>query len=102
MKLSRMIELALVHTYSEEKSWFMCNALEDLAVDHGLIDFNQVSEAVDAIKELMLSIDPTGHQPMVTALIVAGKVEKDSARINMPYTTQLYIWWVFDLKNKGL
>ncbi|MNF39614.1 hypothetical protein D3C85_493260 [compost metagenome] len=100
MKLSRIIELCLVHTYIQ--SWFMCNAVENLCVDHGLITFEQVETTKLAIEELMLTIDPTGHQPMVTALVHAGYLAHDSARLNLEYMSQLYVWWVFDLKNKGL
>lgn len=102
MKLSRIIELALVKHYGvgDRKFNFMCHAVEELQ-EEDLITKKQLSEAHSAIYEMISTIDK-GCTALVSALHRTGIVEEDRCIPNMPYTTQLYVWWVFDLKNKGL
>lgn len=104
MKLSRMIELALVRHYGPEQNQdtFLCNALNSLRHEK-MISVNQELKAVQCVEALMLRIWPNEQAyTMVSALYNAGKIKDKDIYTNLPYTTQLYIWWVFDLKNKGL
>lgn len=104
MKLSRIIELALVKFYGPDHyhDQFLCNAVETLR-RQGFIDKKQEIEATQAISALMRKIYPKTQQyTMVNALKEAGYIKHTEIYSNLPYTTQLYVWWVFDLKNKGL
>lgn len=104
MKLSRIIELALIHYYGRtgNRHDFMCHAVEHMQEVLDLITKDQCLSTKESIQELLDSIDK-GSSALVSALFQAGYVEEDRANdTTMAYTTQLYVWWVFDLKNKGL
>lgn len=104
MKLSRIIELALINYYGAHwsKHQFMCNAIENME-RAGQIDKKQRMAAIKDIEELLLRIYPGEYTfCLVTSLCKAGYVPTNSSEDNIAYTTQLYVWWVFDLKNKGL
>lgn len=103
MKLSRIIELALISYYGlhDGKQSFMCHAVEAMH-EADMITFKQCNEVQYEINDMLDTIDK-GSSALVSALFRVGLVDED--RVNtktMAYTTQLYVWWVFDLKNKGL
>lgn len=98
MKLSAAIEQAIVSgTYSVHNE-FMCIALADLGYKHLAAD----------VTEMVSTIHPnTGDIPLSCALHARGLVDLDlgagwSHVTIHEYCKQLYCWWVFDLKRKGL
>jgi hypothetical protein len=106
MKLSRIIELALIDYYGlhgEGKHSFMCHAIDAMCLD-GMLTFVQTNAAQYDIGEMLATIYPHYRATaLVSALFLAGLVDEDRVtNETMAYTTQLYVWWVFDLKNKGL
>lgn len=104
MKLSRIIELALVHYYGAHyaKQQFLCNAVHDL-VRAKMIDDRQYKQVVTAIEKVILKVYPKEQcYCMVNALQKANYIGKGQIEKHIPYITQLYVWWVFDLKRKGL
>ena len=104
MKLSRIIELAFIRFYGPEQGQdqFMCNAVDSL-FRQGMITKAQKEEATKMIEAMLLSIWPEEQAyTLLGALHYAGCIPDTQVFANLPYTTQLYVWWVFDLKNKGL
>lgn len=104
MKLSRMLELAFVMFYGPDyhQDQFMCNALDTLR-RQGFIDKKQQDQATKLIEAMMLSIYPEEQSyTLLNALKEAGYLPDSEVDKNMEYTTQLYVWWIYDLKNKGL
>jgi len=104
MKLSRIIELALVHYYGahHSKQQFLCNAVDDLS-RAGMIDNDQRKATINSIETLLLQIYPREQcYCMVNALQRANYLGHGTVDKHIAYITQLYVWWVFDLKNKGL
>jgi hypothetical protein len=104
MKLSRIIELALIRFYGADYNLdqFMCNAVDTLR-RQGMITAKQKDEAVKHIENMLLVVYPQNQEyTLLNALKRAGYLPDNEVYKNMGYTTQLYVWWVFDLKNKGL
>lgn len=104
MKLSRIIELALVRHYGPEQvqDQFLCNAVDSLYMER-MIDIKQKKAAIRLIEALLRKIFPEQQlYTMVDALYRTGRIPHKEIYANMPYTAQLYVWWVFDLKRKGL
>ena len=93
MKLSAAIEQALVTgTYgSSEHGYYMCLALASWP------------EHVAEVQKLVntLHIDTYDGIPLACALYKAGYLD-ENLKGSEQYTTQFYIWWVYDLKRKGL
>lgn len=101
MKLSEAIEKALTdRMYSLTgcmwgQSSYMCVVLKawgrrDLA--------KSVEDMVQGI-----SPNPYRGQALVSALYETGYITDSMSRAEQfAYTTELYVWWVFDLKRKGL
>lgn len=100
MKLSTAIERALIdkmysmngHMYGQSE--FMCNVLaKDGLHDH-----------VCSVQAMVQQINPSPvkKQALVAALFNAGYITDSMSRADtFAYTTELYVWWVFDLKRKG-
>ena len=104
MKLSRILELALVHNYGSDasKTPFLCNAVDRLA-NTGMINSDQQSAALQYIQGMIHFVEPKGEWIcMVNALHHAGLLPDVKLGNHIPYITQLYVWMIFDLKNKGL
>lgn len=105
MFLSRIIELALVRGYygtEPSEDIFMCNALHSM-MRAGLITRNQHDKAVKCIQAMMLGIFPDYQcYTLVDALYRKGVTTNKDIFDNYEFTQQLYVWWVFDLKRKGL
>lgn len=104
MKLSRIIELALVRHYGPEQvqDQFLCNAVDSLRLER-LITLPEQRKATKLIQGLLLQLFPEQQlHTLVDALYRIGRIPHKEIYANMPYTTQLYVWWVFDLKRKGL
>lgn len=93
MKLSAAIEHALVKGYYSIDNPYMCNAMHSLGL----------TRHVHYIEEMVDSIAP-GEYTLWGALyesyrhLINGKAEAD----DFAFTSELYVWWVFDLKRKGL
>lgn len=97
-KLSQALEQALVSGQYKKSSCYMCVALRRMGQEHH----------VGAVHDMVFSIhkDETAYRdlPLLCALHDVKLVnvnDKDHAAHDA-YTTQLYCWWVFDLKRKGL
>lgn len=105
MKLSRIIELALVTHYGFElgKNQFMCHAIGELKRT-GMITKHQLTDTEEAIQELLDTLNPEeSYSAMVSTLSSIGLLPDSRVTTEgTKYTTELYVWWVFDLKNKGL
>lgn len=93
MKLSAAVENALVT--GDYGNWrnghYMCIALSGQPAH-----IKKVQELVDSIHKA-----PYAGYPLACALHKAGYVDGSFDGIEA-YTTQLYVWWVYDLKRKGL
>lgn len=96
MKLSEAIEHCLVSGMYEIDNAYMCNALWSSAHigfdDH----INSVRKLVDSISKDEYTLWGAlyeAHRHMIN-----GTTEADDFAV----TSQLYVWWVFDLKRKGL
>jgi len=107
MKVSDCIELALVsgnYCIGKDRSvgsQYMCIVMDSYLAQKE-ITISEYTETINFIEELVNSFS-NENSALVAALATAGYLEE--ARINkkiMEYTTQLYIWAVFDLKRKGL
>ena len=97
MKLSQAIEKAIVSkTYAPYVNEFMCNIMNVQGMQHH----------TESIQDMVATIYPEGNrsQPLICALIDAGirEAEYDNDLEDFAYTKELYCWWVFDLKRKGL
>lgn len=104
MKLSRIIELAFIRYYGSEyhQDQFMCNAVDTLR-RQGMINKEQAKQATKLIEAMLLIVHPTQQEyTLLNALKMAGYLPDNEVYKNMDYTTQLYVWWIFDLKRKGL
>lgn len=104
MKLSRIIELAFIRHYGGQyhQDQFMCNAVDTLR-RRGMITREQAKQATKLIEDMLLIVCPKQQQyTLLNALKQAGYLPDNEVYKNMDYTSQLYVWWVFDLKNKGL
>lgn len=103
MKLSNVIRLALEHTYGigPGKSTLMCFAITHLH-DRGLISINEATNAQRDVQQLVKSISYYSST-MLSALRSKDYIAKgNDIYPHIPYTTELYVWWCFDLIRKGL
>lgn len=92
MKLSEAIERALLKKYYSFDNAFMCNALYTMGYWRHL-------EAIEAMLDT-ISLD---NNTLIGALVdVYPSFLEKSREEKFAYTSQLYCWWVFDLKRKGL
>lgn len=96
MKLSTCIERILVNGVYSVEDEFMCNILDR----DGLTEFKR------DVQDMVAKISPSSKRgtPLVCALHDVGIIDMNdmSSRKEFEYTQQLYVWWVFDLKRKGL
>lgn len=97
MKLSAVIEQAITSGTYNPCNEFMCIVLGQM---------NQ-HQHIDAVQDLVHSIHPnTGDIPLTCALHAKRYMNINdgswSNQQQFAYTQQLYCWWVFDLKRKGL
>lgn len=103
MKVSEAIELALETYYMDGdlKHTFMCLTLRTMC-QQGLIPNDDYVSARLAVKTLVRGIMPDSvalGQALQYAGVTTSSIEfKEECDI----FKQLYIWWVFDLKRKGL
>ena len=96
MKLSDAIQQCLETVYPNFER-YMCRALER----QGLAEFKpSVMELVTSINGWSLSL----LGALLTASAQDGCIQFDPANDEekLAYVRELYIWWVFDLKRKGL
>lgn len=97
MKLSAAIEEAITSGTYNQVNEFMCIVLGQM---------NQ-RQHINAVQDMVYSIHPSmGDIPLSCALHAKRLINLNdgswsSAQI-FAYTQQLYCWWVFDLKRKGL
>lgn len=97
-KLSQAIEAAIVSNAYAHSSHFMCIALRRINQGH------HVNAVHDMVSTIHKSSSTYRDLPLLCALDNAGifDVEDTTTKEQSDYTTQLYCWWVFDLKRKGL
>lgn len=101
-KPSEIIELTL-HSglYGANGHSYMCFAIADM-YETDRITLEEADEASDMVRDLVHSIDPNCCS-MVSALFCACIIDgSESSEYFDAYTFQLYCWFVFDLKRKGL
>ena len=97
MKLSEAIELTITSGTYNQCNEFMCIALGN----------KKLHQFIPDVEEMVNSIHPnTGGIPLSCALHAKHYINLNDgswkhAQI-FAYTQQLYCWWVFDLKRKGL
>jgi len=97
VKLSTAIEKALTYGYYHRGNPFMCNAMYTMGLS--LTTEQSIQAMVNSIaigddgEDLTLSHAVKKVKPEMKALLGDAMFQ---------YTTQLYCWWVFDLKRKGL
>jgi hypothetical protein len=89
MKLSEAIELAITSGRYPKKSQYMCFILEDL----------EQKEHKASVQEMVHKINPY-YITLRGALLSTQQVTVDMDITK--YMLDLYCWWVFDLKRKGL
>lgn len=97
MKLSEAIEQTIVSGTYNQCNEFMCIALGNMNLHQFIPD----------VQELVYSILPnTGDIPLSCALHSMHYININDGSMShaqqFAYTQQLYCWWVFDLKRKGL
>lgn len=96
MKLSEIIENIIVSGVYNIDDEFMCN----------ILDRDGLTEAKLKVQDMVQSISPASMRgaPLACALHKVGiiDIENMSYDETFTYTKQLYCWWVFDLKRKGL
>lgn len=91
MKLSAAIELALTSGKYEGNLSFMCWALEAL----------EQNEHIPQVMALVHSFNPQCSS--LSGAIDCSTMDWESINPDMDeLTKELYVWWVFDLKRKGL
>lgn len=92
MKLSEATEHALLNGFYTFDNPYMCNAMHTLGL----------TRHVQSIEVMLDTISP-GNFTLWGALYDAGLVSTVNEDVDgFNYTSQLYVWWVFDLKRKGL
>lgn len=96
MKLSAAIELMLVSKKYNRFDEFMCLVLKD----------NDLGEHIDAVQDMVHAINPTyalGY-PLYSTLFESDLLGLRDMNFEHAFkvTSELYVWWVFDLKRKGL
>lgn len=97
MKLSEAIEQMIVtRKYCLYDHEYMCNSLSH----------NDLGGFVDAVHDMVCTIKPGIGRgtPLICALHAAGIINVNNMTDPemFSYTLQVYCWWVFDLKRKGL
>lgn len=96
MKLSAAIEEMLVSRKYGASCEFMCCALDNAGLD----------QFVNAVQDMVATIyaGKSRTWPLACALHDARIVNTNlqTWAETLAYTKQLYCWWVFDLKRKGL
>lgn len=98
LKLSQAIEEALTSGVYNQCNQFMCNVLE---VEHGL---NMRS---DLQVHLGLVFNSLGSRPLIKELhsievLKRGFDHAEFWKTSFERTQEWYVWFVFDLKRKGL
>lgn len=94
MNLSEAIERCLLDGHYDIENAYMCNALYRLGAE-------VVDEHVESVRALVDSIRENEYT-LWGALYDSGYIDGLTEAEAFQYTTQLYVWWVFDLKRKGL
>lgn len=98
MKLSQAIEEALTSGVYNQCNSFMCNVLN---VAHG-------SEMMEQLQNHLSEIfQNEGKRPLINQLWVIeykkpGFSQDEFCKTNFERTQEWYVWFVFDLKRKGL
>lgn len=94
MKLSEAIELALVNKAYCVETPYMCHALVNINLD----------EFVGHVMAMVKNIYPWAHSLLGALGYINAPCRNWLADdcTNFQVTKQLYCWWVFDLKRKGL
>lgn len=97
MKLSEALERALITGAYGQFSEFMCSALKKSGQEQHV---GSVHDMVEAINR-----GPCSYRDLPLCNVLHNTGYVDMGLMSDPellaYTTQLYIWWVFDLKRKG-
>lgn len=96
MKLSAAIEMALTERRYHPANPYMCNAMYSMG--HSQHEAS-IQEMVDSI-----AMDKNGDGLTLSQALKQVDKSKMSWTLDdmFEYTKQLYCWWVFDLKRKGL
>lgn len=89
MKLSEAIEKALTSGMYKDNLCFMCWALEAMGQ----------SEHIPAVMDLVHSFN---HECRSLSGALSCYESTNHIKDLDLHTTELYVWWVFDLKRKGL
>lgn len=96
MKLSQAIEHMLVTGRYSRQNEYMCHVLSNDGLDQFKSD----------VEDMVLSIRPQSYRgvPLICALHESRFINMNEMtwQAMFDYTKQLYCWWVFDLKRKGL
>ena len=96
MKLSEAIEHCLVSGAYVACGRYMCLALERVKEDYHVDSVRAMMEKIDKREDRFNSslVGVLFWNQILSADLTNHAVDK--------YTTELYVWWVFDLKRKGL
>ena len=96
MKLSEAIEQMLVTGCYSLVDQYMCHVLSN----------NNLGRFKSDVEDMVMTIRPQNYRgsPLVCALHESHFINMNEMTWDemFSYTTQLYCWWVFDLKRKGL
>lgn len=92
MKLSAAIELALLNKRYHPLDPYMCNAMYAMGY----------WRHIDAIESMLDTISPDNYTLFGAVGDVLPRFLEMSREEKFAYTSQLYCWWVFDLKREGL
>lgn len=98
MKLSEAIEEALLSGVYNQRNEFMCNVLKD---KHGFSMMEELQEHLGSI------FNSFGTRPLSVQLYHLESKKPDFSEVEFwktcfKRTQEWYVWFVFDLKRKGL
>lgn len=95
MKLSEAIEEALLNGLYERSNYFMCHAMHVM---------NQMDHKA-TVQQMVYAIQVGGRYGVGHTLFGALNTHCRcvfNGKATDAVTTEFYVWWVFDLKRKGL
>lgn len=101
MKLSAVIELMLTSGEYNQCNPYMCNVLK-----HAFK--GKYREHVESVQDMVCSLNTDPDRiiwrgdALACVLHDLGFIKLGRGYSWFPYTRELYVWWVFDLKRKGL
>lgn len=92
MKLSAAIEYCLIEGEYNRTHEYMCHVLRDIGQ----------REHIPAVQAMVRSIDPECNSLAGALYLVIDDSANWPSGCMFNFTKQLYCWYVFDLKRKGL